>query len=133
ACVLDLATERAALQRRKDQLVVAPDEFVRPAFELTTARVEEILLSNRTCRADRTNFFSWFVDVFQCLKRKNCGRDFACLAVPDEFNFTLVFKKEEAIFLRQRFALVDELDEVALLGVGEFVLFCVVLASHWQS
>ena len=45
------------------------------------------------------------------------------LAVPDEFDLAFVGEKEEAVFLRKRLARLDELDEVALLGVGEVVGF----------
>jgi hypothetical protein len=68
--------------------------------------------------------------VFERLKREDGGADFARLAIPDQLHLALVFEKQEAIFLRQRLAFVDQLDEVALLGVGEFVFFRVVLASH---
>ena len=61
--------------------------------------------------------------MFEGLKGKDGGADFACLAVPDEFDLAFVLEKEEAIFLRKRLALLDELDQVALLGVGEFVFF----------
>ena len=67
--------------------------------------------------------------MFEGLEGEDGGADFAGLAVPDEFDLALVGKKEEAVFLRQRFALVDELDEVALLGVGEVESFGVV-AGH---
>lgn len=58
--------------------------------------------------------------------------DFASLAVPDKLDLALVLEKNETVFLRERLVLIDELDEVALLGVGEFVLFGVVLSSHGQ-
>src|SRR5438445_3810242 len=40
AGVLDLAAERAALEGGEDELVVAPDEFVGPAFDLATAGID---------------------------------------------------------------------------------------------
>jgi hypothetical protein len=43
------------------------------------------------------------------------------LAVPDEFDFAFVVEEKESVALRNRASLLDELDEVALLGVGEFV------------
>ena len=39
-------------------------------------------------------------------------------------------KKEEAVFFREGFAALDQLDEVALLGVGEFVMGGIVGAGH---
>jgi hypothetical protein len=44
------------------------------------------------------------------------------LAVPDEFDFAFVFEEKESVALRNRASLLDELDDVALLGVGEFVV-----------
>ena len=66
-------------------------------------------------------FFPGLVDVLQRLKGQDCSADFAGFAVPHQFDFALVGKQEEAILFRQRLALLDELDEVALLGVGEVV------------
>jgi hypothetical protein len=66
-------------------------------------------------------FLPGLVDVLQRLKGQDCGADFAGFAVPHQFDFALVGKQEEAILFRQRLALLDELDEVALLGVGEVV------------
>jgi hypothetical protein len=40
ALALDLVAQRAVLQAGEDQLVVAPDELVGPAFELPAAGVE---------------------------------------------------------------------------------------------
>ena len=48
-------------------------------------------------------------------------RDFTSLAVPDKLDLALVFEKNEAVFLRDRLVLIDELDEVALLSVGELI------------
>ena len=44
ASVLDLLSEGTCLERRKNQLVVAPDEFIGPALDLPTARVEPVEL-----------------------------------------------------------------------------------------
>jgi hypothetical protein len=114
ASFLDLAAERARFQRGKNQLVVAPDKFVRPAFELASANIEAEFFVIAL-------FLSWFVNVFERLKRKNGGADFAGFAAPHEFNFTLIIKEQEAIFFRQRLSLVDQLDEIALLRVAELV------------
>ena len=62
AGVLDLLAQRAALQRREDQLVVAPDELVGPALQLTPARVEQIAPASWSSCA-------WLVDVLQRLER----------------------------------------------------------------
>jgi len=71
-------------------------------------------------------FFPGLVDVLQRLKGQDCSADFAGFAVPHQFDFALVGKQEEAILFRQRLTLLDELDEVALLGVGEVVFFRIV-------
>ena len=75
-------------------------------------------------------FLPGLVDVFEGLEGQDGGADFAGLAVPDQFDLALVLEEEEAVLLRQRLALLDELDEVALLGVGEVVLFAVVWTCH---
>ena len=59
--VFDLAAERAALEGRKNQLVVAPDEFVGPALDLPPAHVEaEFLLV--------ALFLPGLVDMFEGLE-----------------------------------------------------------------
>ena len=68
--------------------------------------------------------------MFEGLEGQDGGADFAGLAVPDQFDLAFVVEEEEAVFLRQRLALLDELDEVALLGVGEFVAFGIVWSCH---
>ena len=123
AGVLDLAAERAALEGGEDELVVAPDEFVGPALDLPAAGVEAEFLVVAL-------FLPGFVDVFEGLEGEDGGADFAGLAVPDEFDLALVGEEEEAVFLRERLALLDELDEVALLGVGEVVVLGGVWAGH---
>ena len=67
-------------------------------------------------------FLPWFVDVFEGLEGQNGGADLAGFAVPDEFHLALVFEEQEAIALGQRLALLDELDDVAALGLGELVV-----------
>ena len=116
AGVLDLAAERAALEGGEDELVVAPDEFVGPALDLPPAAIEleaEFLVV--------ALFLPGLVNVLEGLEGEDGGADFAGLAVPDEFDLTLVGEEEEAVFLGEGLALLDELDEVALLGVGEVV------------
>ena len=112
--LFDLASKRPGLEGRKNELVVAPDEFVGPALDLPPTHVEAELSLVAL-------FFPRLVDVLQRLKGQDCSADFAGFAVPHQFDFALVGKQEEAILFRQRLALLDELDEVALLGVGEVV------------
>ena len=123
AGVLDLAAERAGLEGGEDELVVAPDEFVGPALDLAAARVQQLglvaLAHGQVARA--THFLPRLVNVFQRLEREDGGGDFAGLAVPDEFDLAFVVEEEEAVFLGEGFALIDEFDEVALLGGGQFV------------
>ena len=71
-------------------------------------------------------FLPRLVNVFEGLEGQDGGADFAGLAVPDQFDLAFVVEEEEAVFLRERLALLDELDEVALFGVGEVVSFGVV-------
>ena len=64
--------------------------------------------------------------MFEGLEGEDGGADFAGLAVPDEFDLAFVGEEEEAVFLWERLTLLDELDEVALLGFGEFVAISIV-------
>jgi hypothetical protein len=64
------------------------------------------------------------------LEEEDGGADFVGLAVLNEFDFTFIGEEEEAVFHRERLALLDELDEVALFGVGEFVSLAVVWTCH---
>ena len=61
--------------------------------------------------------------MLQRLERQHSGADVAGLAVPDEFDLALVLEQDEAIFLRQGLALLDEGDQVALFGVAQVVGF----------
>jgi hypothetical protein len=81
---------------------------------LTTAGVEAELVVVAL-------FLPGFVNVFERLKGEDGGADLAGLAVPNKFYLALVVEKDEAVFLGERLALIDELDEIALLGAGEFV------------
>jgi hypothetical protein len=60
--------------------------------------------------------------VFQRLERQHRGADLAVLAVPHQLHLALVLEQDEAVFLRQRLAFLDELNQVALFGVGDVVI-----------
>ena len=105
-----------ALRRGEDELVVAPDQLVGPALDLAAGDVEQVGLRGFG------RFLAWFVDVFEGLEGQDGGADLAGFAVPDEFHLALVLEEQEAVALRQRLALLDELDEVAALGLGELVV-----------
>ena len=62
-----------------------------------------------------------FVDVLERLEGKHHGGDLARLTVPDQLHLALVLKQHKAVLLGQRFAVGDQLAQVAFLGVGEFV------------
>ncbi|MEI6787674.1 MAG: hypothetical protein WCL49_04260 [bacterium] len=114
ARVLDLATECAALERGEDEFVIAPDEFVGPTLDLPSSGVEAKF-------GIIPLFPAGFVNVLKGLEGKDGGADFAGLAVPDEFDLFFVGKEQEPVFFRERFVGFDQLDEVALLGLSEFV------------
>jgi hypothetical protein len=83
ARVFDLATERATFERGKNELVVAPDEFVGPAFDLPPADVEaEFFLF--------ALFLPRLIDVFKRLEGKDGRADLAGFAIPDEFHLALL-------------------------------------------
>ena len=56
--------------------------------------------------------------MFERLEREDGGADFARLAIPNEFNLAFVVEEDEPVFLWQRLASFNQLDEVALLRVG---------------
>ena len=68
-------------------------------------------------------FLARLVDVLQRLEGQNSSADLAGLAIPHQLHLALIGKEQETVFLRQRLALLDELDEIALLGLGEIVVF----------
>ena len=68
-------------------------------------------------------FRARLVDVLQRLERQHGRADVARLAVPDQLDLALVLEQDEAVLLRQRLALLDQRDQVALLGVAQFVGF----------
>jgi len=113
AGLLDLLAQRAALQARQDQLVVAPDQLVGPALDLPPARVEEFGLRRGPRLGPR------LVDVLQRLERQHRRAHVARLAVPHQLDLPLVLEQDEAVSLGQWPAGLDQRDQVALLGVGE--------------
>jgi hypothetical protein len=115
AGLLDLAAQGAGFQGRQDELVVAPDELVGPALELAPPGVQPVLLDTQ-----RT-FVARLVDVLQGLEGQHGGADVAALAVPHQFHLAFVLEQDEAVFLRQGLALLDQRDEVALLGFAQVV------------
>ena len=74
-------------------------------------------------RSVRLGFLARLVDVFERLERQDGGADIAGLAVPDQLDLALVLEEDEAVFLRQGFALLDQSDQVALFGVAQLVGF----------
>ena len=70
-------------------------------------------------------------DVFKSLKGQDGGADLAGFAVPDQLDLALVREEQEAVSLGQRLALLDELDEVTLLGLGKVVVFSGWAGHGW--
>jgi hypothetical protein len=108
AGVLDLLAKSARLQRRQDQLVVAPDQFIRPAPQLTAPTVEQLSL--------RLGLGARLINVLQRLERQHRRAYVARLSVPDQFDLAFVLEKDEAVLFRQGFALLDQGNQVALFG-----------------
>jgi len=106
---------------RRAQLARITRYASRASSALPTADVEILVVAL---------FLLRLVNVFEGLEGEGGGADFVGLAALNEFDFTFVGEEEEAVFLRERLALLDELDEVALFGVGEVVSFGVVLTCH---
>ena len=61
------------------------------------------------------------VDVLERLERKDGRHTSRVLPFQTSSTSRLSSKQQEAVLLGQRLAFADQLDEVALLGVGEFV------------
>ena len=57
--------------------------------------------------------------MFEGLEGQDGGADLAGFPVPEQFHLALVLEQQEAVALGQRLALLDELDEVAALDLGE--------------
>ena len=117
AGVLDLAAQGTGFERGEDELVVAPDKFVRPALGLAAGGVEEFGLKSKT------TFFAWLVDVLQRLEGQDGCADIAGFPVLHQLHLALVLEEHEAVALRQRLAGLDALDEIAFLGLSEVVVF----------
>ncbi len=96
----NLPAHRTVHERGENELVVAPDEFVRPTRDLPSACIEEF--------QGRVFLGARLVHVFDRLERKNDVRHFACFAVPDEFDFALVVKERKTKAIGQRLSLLDE-------------------------
>ena len=80
----------------------------------------------------RLGFGPRLVNVFQCLEGQHRGADIAGFAVPHQFDLALVLEQDEAVLFRQRLALLDQRDQVALLGFAQLIGFLVV-ARHRQA
>ena len=94
----DLLTEGAIFEGAEDQLVVAPDQFVRPALELAAAGVgaEQIRLQ-RLHRIQRL-LGARLIHLLDRLERQHYVADRVGLAVPDQLHLAFVFKQQEAVF-----------------------------------
>ncbi len=88
--------------------------LVGPALDLPPAGVEAQFLIVAL-------FLPRLVNVFERLERENGGADLAGFAVPDQLDFAFVGKEDESVFLRQRLALIDKLDEVALPALAQII------------
>ena len=113
AGVLDLAAQRAALEGGEDELVVAPDEFVGPALASAARR-----LSKQSSSSSRFSFrgSSMCSSVWNGRMAVQTSR---ILPFQTSSTSRLSSKRRKRYFSGQRLALLDELDQVALLGVAE--------------
>lgn len=59
--------------------------------------------------------------MLQGLEGEDGGADIAGFPIPDKLDLPLILKEEETVFLGQGPPLLDELDEIALLGLGQVV------------
>lgn len=61
--------------------------------------------------------------LFQCGSLPHVDRNQGHGVVTEDVDLPLVLEEEEAVFLRQVVPGLDQLDQVALFGVGEFNFF----------
>jgi len=71
--------------------------------------------------------------VFEGLVGADRGAIVAGVAIRDEFDPAFIVEEEEAVALGQGFAGLDELDELAPFGVGEFVAVGGRRAGHGRN
>jgi hypothetical protein len=117
ALLFDLLAQGAVLERRQDELVVAPDELVGPALELAAARVggEEVRLQGSLFGL----FGARLVHLLDDLKGQDEIADLVALAVPDQFDLALVLEEQEAKFFWQRFIRLEIADDLLLFRFGQ--------------
>ncbi len=116
AVLLDLLPHRTILERREDELIVAPDELVRPTRLLPAPEIEQLTLQQCVLRL----LLPRLVDLLDHLKGKHDVAHLVRLAVPDQLHLALVVEEEKTIFVRQRLSRLHEFYDFALFGVGEF-------------
>ena len=115
----DLLAHGAVLQAGEDELVVAPNELVRPAGHLATSEVEGVLLQ---CEVFGL-LGAWFVHLFDDLKWQLDVAGLAGLAVPHQLYLAFVVEQEKSIAFGQRGFGFYELEDFAFLGVGELQVY----------
>jgi len=123
ALLLDLFPEGSVLQAGEDELVVTPDQLVRPAFELPAPviipDIEHLL---DLCVLS----FSWLIHRFDDLEWEDGCADFICFSVPDQFDFAFFAKEEESVGIGKRFSFV--MVDVPDFVIGEFHGGCSLIA-----
>ena len=59
--------------------------------------------------------------MLQGLKRQNHRANIACLTIPNQLDLALILEQDKAIPFRQGFPLLNHGDQIALLGLAQFV------------
>jgi len=117
ALFFDLFPEGSVLQAGEDQLVVAPDQLIRPAFELPApVIIPDIERLLDLC----VRFFPWLIHLFDDLEGEDGGVDFICFSVPDEFDFAFFSKEEESVGIGEGFSFLKVPVCVPDFVIGEF-------------
>jgi len=98
ALLLDFFAQRAVLEGGEDELVVAPDQLVRPTLQLASALVrgEDVHLPGGVGGL----LGAGFIHLLNDLKGQDDVADLAGLAIPDQFHLPLVVKKQKALLVR---------------------------------
>ena len=110
---LYLSPHRSVSQTREYELVISPDELVRPACELSSLIID----IEQTPLYSHILFDAWLVDMLDSLERESDIGHIVGLAIPDELDFFFILEEVPAIFLREWLACFEIGEDIAdLIG-----------------
>ncbi len=113
SCLLYLSSHRSVSQTREYELVISPDELVRPARELSSLVID----IEQTSLYSHILFDAWLVDMLDRLERKSDIGHIVGFPIPDEFDFFFILEEVPAIFLRKWLACFEVGEDIADLSL----------------